>query len=169
MRRPIIWIMVGLVGSGKSTWARKQVGKNLLYPTCIICRDALRLMSKGSYEYEKQNEILIRHMKKSCIRSALSLNYNMVIDECHINIDARKKTLQDIWEACRGTTLIPRIRYVWCTESNNNLERRSNDLRGYTQEYWDGVIKGMIASFQEPSLNEGLDKLSIERIITWAF
>jgi len=166
MKRPFIWVMIGLVGSGKSTWARKQVHKNLLYPTCIICRDALRLMTKGSYEYEKQNENLVRHMKRACIKSALSLNYNLIIDECHINVDARKKTLQDIWEACQGAySIIPRIRYVWCTESEKNLERRSNDLRGFTKEYWEGVIKGMAASFQLPSLEEGFDKLSIERII----
>lgn len=78
-------ICVGIPGSGKSTWAKKEVAKDPL-KWLRISNDDFRAMANGSVfstDYEK----LVSHFRKYLIREGLKRNLNIIVD--NVNIDSR--------------------------------------------------------------------------------
>ena len=54
MSKPILWVMVGLSGSGKSTIAKKIADDN--HNSVIVSSDNIREELTGDYEDQKHNE-----------------------------------------------------------------------------------------------------------------
>jgi predicted kinase len=139
---PIIFVMIGLPGSGKSTWAIEKAKDD---DTVIINRDAIRTMIKGKYIFDKDLEPFIKAVAKLFVYEAITEGLNVVVDETNLTIEKRK-----FWNIKNIDTV-----FVWCKESKRNADLRcASDARGYSKEYWEDVIKGMKLSFEPPTLNE---------------
>jgi predicted kinase len=141
-----MYIMCGLPGSGKSTWARKCVEKDK--NTIIISKDAIRTMINGKYVFDQDREVLVKEIVQSII-SGLKLNVNIIFDET--NITSKKR--QDLVFLAHQYGYSPII--VYCKGNGNNLENRiMDDSRGYTKDQWEKVIENMAAAFEKPDGSE---------------
>jgi predicted kinase len=83
-------MLMGLQASGKSTWAKQFVKENQSYKR--ICRDDYRHML-SSYTFNNKNEELVECCIRNSILLLLNKNYNIVIDEMHLNKDNLVKQL----------------------------------------------------------------------------
>lgn len=77
-----IILTVGIVASGKSTWAKEEVKKD---PNTIrINRDDLRIMMTN-YEYSEENEKLVIATRDHIMLSSLKQGRNVIIDDTNLN------------------------------------------------------------------------------------
>ena len=159
-----IYILCGLPGSGKSTWAREKSSET---GALIVNRDSIRTMFFGSYRFNKDVECIVHNCTEHIIRELLdgasadctNTIRDIIIDECNLTI-ARRKFWTDFISANTLSENKINIIVVWFTENKRNSElREKNDLRGYTKEYWDNVISNMKISFQQPTENEDIDEV----------
>lgn len=93
-----IYILCGVPGSGKSTWARKQVeeldGKGI-----IISRDVIRFSMLGDDDayFAHEDEVFNEFIKK--IQEAINdqEHTSIFIDATHLNEKNRNKVLSRVW------------------------------------------------------------------------
>jgi len=78
-----IKVLIGIRGSGKSTWATKNRKDNEV----IISRDKIRntLIGKKKYLLNGHLENVISQMQDAQIQIALENNYNVIIDSTNLN------------------------------------------------------------------------------------
>ena len=143
------YIMIGLIGSGKSGWARMTAGTD--FNTIRVSNDDIRGMIKDRYTFDLQLEPLVRKIGNAMIEQILSEGKNVVVDDCHLVKEYRQ-------ELC---TLIKRVKpeaeiiYVWVQAAHDvALKRRLADLRGRTEFEWIQVMKKMVAVFEPPDYLE---------------
>lgn len=136
-----MYIMCGLPGSGKSTYARKMVEKNR--STIIINKDAIRTMINGVYRFENDREPIVKEIVHSIIKG-LNLQVDIIIDETNIKQEKR----QNLVFIAHQYGYTPMI--VYCKGNGKNLENRMTEPRGYTEKEWSDVIEKMKADFEEP-------------------
>lgn len=159
-RVPIVYILIGLPGAGKSTWARKKVMEKRSRPIVVINRDSLReMINGGRYEYTKEKESIVKDMSFNCIRAAWECKYredmpDLIIDETHTTIERRRMTIIPI--EILSNHVQPKIVYVYFTEKNTSLllGRRMQNNRGYDSYQWANVIREMARNFESPSIHE---------------
>ena len=148
-----IYILCGIVGSGKSTWARKKAEETGAF---IINRDSLRTMFNGSYKFDKEQEDLIMDCTRAITYELVDYGKDIIIDECNLTVLRRA-----LWiDLISANSLSEKLNFVivWFTETEKNAELREKDsLRGYTKEYWEDVISDMKVDFQQPTLNEKIN------------
>jgi len=150
----IVHVNIGLPGSGKSRWARNYVKD---HPnTVIICRDNLREMVYGEYEYHRDRESDIKDMEVVLICFALHRYRDVILDGCHISRRQRAAvrkavdiTLGD-WKD--GPDI--RIHYEVFPENKRNVDFRMEGDKGVSRERWEGVVDGMLAAYEAPTEDE---------------
>jgi tRNA uridine 5-carbamoylmethylation protein Kti12 len=159
-----IYVLSGLPGSGKSTWAKEQSLKN---GSLIINRDSLRSMFYGYYKFDKDFEYLIKECALELINKLINFNVkDIVIDECNLTKIARSFWLNDIdFSVSLEERKDIKVILVWFKENKRNVELRTKgDLRGFTSEYWGEVIDNMKKIYENPDISEGFDEI-IEVVI----
>ena len=84
---PVILVLQGIPASGKSTWAREFVNQN---PDWIIVnRDDIRRMF-GKY-WMPNRERLVERVESDIIYTAITSNWNVIIDDTNLNPKTIKK------------------------------------------------------------------------------
>ncbi len=78
-----ITILVGLPGSGKSTWAKEQVNSSE-GKIKRVNKDDLRTML-GQEKYSKGNENLVLALRDEVIQVALTYGYDVVVDDTNLH------------------------------------------------------------------------------------
>jgi|WetSurMetagenome_2_1015567.scaffolds.fasta_scaffold297438_3 predicted kinase len=153
-----IYLLIGLPGSGKSTWAKKKAEDTR---TVIVSRDAIRQMIKAKYVFSADTEPLVKEMAKGCVVSALAAGFDVVIDETNISRSKRKEWMHFRVDCIPlQTTAEYPVVFVWCKEMERNVDLRFNsDARGYSKEKWAEVIEGMKKGFEAPMLEEGAQEI----------
>ena len=143
-----VYLTVGNIGSGKSTWASK-FAKNHPDKVLIINRDSLRKMVAGAYTYSLKTEPVLRKMAGQMMETALLHGYDVVLDETNITAKTRKKWLRKL------PNENVKVTYVVFDDHGENVSWRMNDdSRGYTSEYWGKVYGSMKSQYQAPSMDE---------------
>ena len=142
------YILIGLPGSGKSTWAQNNASCS------IINRDSIRKMLYGGrYAYVKEDEPMILNMALDLAKRLCIDLKDIIIDETGVNINTRAKFIKIFkdWNY--------RVVYVWFkTPIDLCKERRKKDSKGLDQD-WSAVIDNMNTSMRSPSKEEGYDEL----------
>ena len=156
-----IYIMSGLVGSGKSTKA-KEIRKKLDRPyainkTIILNKDKLREMVFGSYEFDYNYEGIVTSMERTLLVRAIQDYSNIIIDNTHLTKRKRQALIQRIRKINPDYTII----IVACNETKNNLKNRMTDPRGISEEKWEKVIENMKERFEPANRLEGI-KLGVK-------
>jgi len=75
-------IMIGLSGSGKSTWAREYCRKHENF--VIVSRDSFRYMLKNAGFCDPKTESMINELMENAISKALKFKYNVIVDNTHL-------------------------------------------------------------------------------------
>lgn len=82
-------ILVGVPGSGKSTWA-KQRGK------LILNKDSIRSMFYGKYDFINADEKIINSILYHIVKELLRNKRDFIIDECNISKERRVELIRFI-------------------------------------------------------------------------
>lgn len=96
---PTIYIMVGIPGSGKSTWAREQAADR---SAVIVSRDAIRGMLTGSDKKmagSEDFEAMVTRIEEHAVESALWQHSNVILDATNLRV---KDTIKRMDNAARS-------------------------------------------------------------------
>jgi predicted kinase len=149
-----VFILTGLIGAGKSTWAREYIKNS--EKVIIINRDSIRKMLNGDiYVYNINLEALVRSIARETLSHSLDYGVDIIIDETNITKQKRQSWINLIRENNKDTEIV----CVYCSEKEKNLERRKKDDRGISFEIWEKVYKHMLETFEEPTTNEEFDEI----------
>lgn len=157
MERPKMFLLCGLIGSGKSYWSRIKLaaGGNII----CVNRDSLRTMiSGGVYVYNKRLEIVGKSMAVDCVVAAHDMGYSVILDETNLTVKKRSEWLS-MALAC-GMEVI----CVHCTETVENLANRMTEPRGMPEARWSAVLEGMRESFEPPTMKENFSRIEVVEI-----
>ena len=144
-----VYIMIGLIGSGKSEWARMAAGTD--FNTIRVSNDDIRSMIKDRYTFDLQLEPLVRKMGIVMVVQILLEGKNVVIDDCHLTKEHR----QELCALIKGVVPEAEIIYVWMRcDTTIALKRRLIDLRGRTKFEWTQVMNKHMNMFDVPTKDE---------------
>jgi predicted kinase len=130
-----IEMLIGFIGSGKSTYARKWAEQGAV----IICRDDMITMVHGCYRYESRWSLMYNRMMEESIKVAFDHGRNYVIlDGTHLTVESRKR-----WIEYGIQHRYPIVATVFPMESPEVHARRrfESDPRGRSLEEWINVAE----------------------------
>ena len=153
MNKPKLIVMVGIPGSGKSTFAKHYSEDANNTPTVWISRDEVRysLISDKDEYFAKEKDVFKVFAKK--INEALAEGKNVIADATHINAQSRKKLLSSITvpdiqiEAC-----VMELSLQECLANNEKREGRARVPKE--------AILRMYRQFEYPTFSEGFSSIS---------
>lgn len=148
MKLKKVYLMVGIPGSGKSTWIKSQLEKT---GGAWISRDEVRFsMIKENEEYfSRENDVFAQWIKNinTAIKDA-SIE-NIYVDATHISEASRNKTLLRL-----NLSNVKVIPVVMATPLDVCLER--NNMRSGRECVPDEVINNMYRSFKNNPVNKDI-------------
>ena len=155
IKEPFIMMLIGPTLSGKSTYIRNN------YPNVqVISRDEIVMEVFGSRDYnlafkEVDQKEVDRVLAKR-LKDTNDLKTNVIIDMTNMVVKRRMATLRNFDED------FSRIAVVFPILSDEEYSKRNID-RNAKENKWipPFVIKSMIDSYQEPTLEEGYDRIII--------
>lgn len=147
-------IMVGIPGSGKSTYIKNYASENAK----IVSRDNIRfsLLKEGNKYFSKEKEVL--KILYATVNDYLRQEYDVYVDATHITKRSRHKLLSNLNLNKDIQTIAIHIK----TPLSHALKNNHNRIG--TQYYVPPeVIKKFYDMAEPPTLEEGFDKIfSIE-------
>jgi len=145
--KPCLYVMVGLPGSGKSTFAHQEL------KGCVICSsDELRRTLFGDENDQSHNDVLFITLHKQIMDNLLegkSVVYdatNLTLKNRHATIDIIKHNIN-----CSIVAVLMATPIDICLINNDSRQRKVPHE----------VIYNMVRKFQMPMLSEGFDQIQI--------
>jgi len=137
-------MMVGLPGSGKSTWAKKRNG--------IICSsDDIRKNYYGDESFQGDNKLVFQLLHEDIINN-LKDGKDVIFDATNLNSKKRRSFLKSIENMkVEKTAVIMATSLEKCLEQN---QKRSRNVP-------ESVIYLMRESFSIPMIQEGFDQIKL--------
>jgi predicted kinase len=125
----MIEVLVGMIGSGKSSYARHRAEHGAL----VICHDDLTEMLHGRYRYEPALRDTYLGMMLHLGRVAVLAGRDVVIDRTHLTREARR-----VWVDAARVLDVPCRAVAFPIESYqvHAYRRYQSDPRGRTLEKW---------------------------------
>ena len=166
-----VFMNVGLPGSGKSTWVRRQLerpGHSLV----VVSKDALRQMIwAGKYVYQADREPMIQDMNLSMVMLALTNGHDVIVDECHIDEKHRMQLVGPLRDIFEHDIKIIYVMHTTDPEADKDLciARRLKETKGIENpERWVGIIESFVETYQEPTEYEVefIDRIVLPKDIT---
>ena len=153
MNKPKLIIMVGIPGSGKSTFAQHYTEDANNISTVWISRDEVRysLISGRDEYFAKEKDVFKIFVKK--INSALAEGKDVIADATHINAQSRKKLLSNI--------TIPDIQIEACVMETSLQECLANNEKrdGRARVPKEAILR-MYHQVEYPTFVEGFSSIS---------
>ncbi|MHA2013326.1 MAG: AAA family ATPase [Candidatus Helarchaeota archaeon] len=146
-------ILVGNIGSGKSTLCKKLQKEGYV----IISRDSLRYgIGGGNYIFDLNYEPIVWDTEFYLFERFLQLGVNLVIDEVGINKILRKRyiPLAKRFNYKIVVYLLPKL------TMKKSVRRRLKDPHGQLdKKLWESVWKKFNKMYEKPTLDEGFDEI----------
>lgn len=149
---PIAYILVGVPGSGKSTWINKQTWSNdcVVLSTDNFVEAYARSVNKTYSEvFEGVMKNAVRLMTEEAHR-AIAAGDDIIWDQTSVNVASRAKKLRML----PGYT---KIAVVFKTPEKEEWLRRINSRPGKVIP--EHVLTSMNDSFENPTIEEGFDQI----------
>ncbi len=149
----VAYILCGVPGSGKSTWASQKLNNDTVY-----CSSDEYIEKYAKEKNKTYSEVFAEYIQISVSKMIDDVHY---ADEHHMNI---------IWDQTNTSTkarakklkMIPtyrKVAVVFPTPEKDELKRRLESRPG--KHIPDNVIKQMIEGFSMPTQEEGFDEIII--------
>lgn len=152
-----VHIMMGLPGSGKTTWAKEFAANR---GSLIISRDDIRYILKHNYEYDNtsKHQDLVWDISQYMIQEALKKRYNIILDQLSLTSQQRIDTVRTLRNY---TNKKLEIILVYCIEEELNVSRRMNsNMTWGDRQYYINLIKKLKEEIEKPDyIAEGFDGL----------
>lgn len=144
-------VMVGVPGSGKSTWVKQEVARleDDHYTTCVVSRDYVRqsLLKENDGYFDREVEVFNEFVRQ--INEAMELGINIVFaDATHISPASRAKLLGRLRPDPKTALTFEVIDVALDIALNRNAQRE-----GFAQVP-DSAIKNMMKNFSIPAAKE---------------
>lgn len=151
MNKPILYVMVGLSGSGKSSIA-KEIAKTS-ENTIIASSDAIREELTGKVEDQTKNEEVFKIFHKR-IQKGLENKKNVIADATNITMKSRRAIIDNVQklDIYKIAYVIPKP-FEQCKKDNLNREHPVPEE----------VIEKQIRRFQIPFMEEGFDEYTLHK------
>jgi predicted kinase len=153
MKQKKVWILSGVPGSGKSTWAHKQVAEH----GGVYCsRDEIRfsLLKEGDNYFAKEDEVLDKFYKD--IRKALEDGFDVIADATHITEKARAATLDVVKDIIEENNILTKV--FW-KDIDLVTALKRNEKREGLAKVPRGIVRRMFYQMKAPSSAEGFDSI----------
>ncbi len=149
-------ILVGNIGSGKSTYCSRLVKKNYL----IVSKDQMRYaIGAGKYIHNVEYEPSIHQaIKTFCKNIMFYSTANLVIDETNMTNIEREIYLKlaNEYHYKKICIIFPNL------GKKESVKRRLNSNHGDTaKKIWEEVWENKNKEYQKPSLKEGFDRIKV--------
>ncbi len=105
-----LYILIGNIGSGKSTWAKIFAHNNKNVK--IVSGDGFRQMLNGTYEYIVGLDDIITNSMVFTIKELLTNGYDTIVDVCNIT-EERRKSWMDIPNCKKIAVIFPTKDKQW--------------------------------------------------------
>ena len=146
-------VLVGNIGSGKTTLARKYAKKGYI----IIARDALRYaIGGGDYIFDLKLEPAIWSSEKNIVENFMNTDVNIVIDEIGITKTMREPYISLAYKYSYSITalVLPQA------SMKESVDRRLKDPHGQPdRELWEGIYKKFESQCELPMYSEGFNRI----------
>jgi len=148
----VITILVGNIGSGKSTWIKNRRGPQEL----VLCRDALRYMfGGGEYLFDPEN---VEPEVKTCTNAIMEIlcadGKNIIIDETNVSKEMRQKYIKTGKQYGYKMVAVefPKL------SKEESVDRRMTNPHGQPdRDIWNMVWQMFDDAYEKPTLEEGFD------------
>lgn len=149
MYKPMLTVMVGLSGSGKSTITRTELADE---NTVIVSSDAIREELCGAVEDQSKNGEVFQ-LFYNRIRRVLENKHNVIADATNITMKSRRAIMAtvhglDVFKRCY---IVPKP-FNQCLEDNKDREHPVPDE----------VLHKQRMRFQVPFMEEGWDQITVD-------
>jgi predicted kinase len=147
-------IMVGNIGSGKSTFVKSKDSEYV-----IVSKDAMRYnIGNGNYVFLKEFEPAISRSIITLYEELLKSNVNIIVDETNMLSRIRAAYILPAKEQSYKITAVvmPKI------DKDLAIQRRMQHPHGNfsdAKERWEQVWNTFDTYYQEPTINEGFDDI----------
>lgn len=153
MTDKIIIILVGNIGNGKSTIVKELVDRNYI----CVCRDQIRYaIGGGTYKFDKKLESSVWNIETQMLHEFMKKDFNIVVDEVGVSKQYRSKYIElaKKYGYKSIVMVLPRL------SMKESVDRRMKNPHGQPdRKLWEEVWTKFNNKYQEPSLDEGMDKI----------
>ncbi len=147
--KPILFLLVGIPASGKSTYARKitKITPNSIW----VSRDNIRnsLLTDKDKFFDKETQVFNNYINQ--INNLLNKGYTVFADATHVNKASRLKVLTRINTPCTKVAIVFDRQLQLCLSRNAKREG--------TARVPDVAIHNMANKFTIPTKSEGFFKI----------
>lgn len=150
----MIELLVGMIASGKTTYARERAKQGAL----VVSHDDLTQMLHGEYRYEPKLKPCYRAMMVQLVHNAIVAGRDAVIDRTHLTRESRSFWLDIAWHS--KTPIIAVVFPILMPEVHAR-RRFEADARGRPYEEWLAVAEHHAAQAHAEALspNEGFREI----------
>jgi len=144
-------ILVGNIGSGKSTKARELVKQGYR----VVSRDAVRyMMGAGSYVFDTTLEPTIKRSIHALLEEFLKDDVDIVYDEVNVSKEMREPIIRLAKKYNYEITAI----VIPSNDRELCINRRLNDPHGeFDRGDWEYVWETFNDMYERPTLDEGIN------------
>jgi len=145
-------MMVGNIGSGKTTYIKQKSGEFI-----VVSRDKIRYMlGDDTYIFIKELEPAVARGSLYIFESLLETNINIILDETNICQRMRRPYINMAKEQNYKITaaVLPKLPKEVCVQ-----RRMSNPHGEYSKETWENVWEQFNKIYEEPTIQEGFDDI----------
>lgn len=155
MKKPEILLLVGNIGSGKTTLCKKILKKGFSH--ICISRDDLRYMiGAGRYRFDLSLEKMIWKSELDTLKNFMILKQNIIVDEVGITKSMRKRYIDIAKKMNYSITIIELPRY----SKKICVDRRMKDPHGqFNRRLWESIWDKFDILYESPSKKEGINKI----------
>ena len=144
VRGPILILLVGVPGSGKSTWAYRNAQSAIV----VSQDDLIDAITPSGFDHSVRP--IYAAAEDAIARSALSAARAVIIDRTN-----RTRSLRQRWIAIAREACCPVVALVMCADLETCRDR--NHSRSGPRRVCEARMERMIAVFETPKPDEGFD------------
>lgn len=148
-------LLVGLIASGKSTYARERAKDGWI----IVNDDSVvEAVHGGDYTlYRESLKPLYKSVETDIFCTALAMGRSVLVDR-GVNIRAASR-VRWIGLASSMDTPIIAVSFPISKPEDHATRRMLSDPRGRNYDYWYNVARCQLRDWEQPQLKEGFDNL----------
>jgi adenylate kinase family enzyme len=158
---PKVELLVGMVGSGKSTYARKRADQGAM----IVNHDSLTEMLHARYRYEQGKRDLYRRLEESLAFEVLARGFDVVIDRTHLTRENRSRWVKwarnydslNTFDGRGPTTPVIAVAFPIEDPDTHALRRYVADARGRPLHEWIQVARHHAEQARQEPLDWGTE------------